>query len=98
MHPDVRRFARLINADKVFGTHSIKTVLIPEENAKDLVEIADSIKSGLEIVPVSRIDEVLARAMTRKPEPIEWDETTTTATAVPEEAPVEEEASTLTAH
>jgi len=64
----------------------ITTVLIPEENAKDLVEIADSIKSGLEIVPVSRMDEVLARAMTRKPEPIEWDETTTTATAVPEEA------------
>ena len=76
----------------------IKTVLIPEENAKDFVEIADSIKSGLEIVPVSRMDEVLARAMTRKPEPIEWDETTTTAAAVPEEAPVEEEASTLTAH
>ena len=73
----------------------IKTVLIPEENAKDLVEIADSIKSGLEIVPVSRMDEVLARAMTRKPEPIEWDET---AAAAPEEAPVEEEASTLTAH
>jgi hypothetical protein len=44
------------------------------------------------------MDEVLARAMTRKPKPIEWDETTTTATAVPEEAPVEEEASTLTAH
>src|SRR5450759_247304 len=76
----------------------IKTVLIPEENAKDLVEIADSIKSGLEIVPVTRMDEVLARAMTRKPEPIEWDETTTTATAAPEEAPVEEEASTLTEH
>ena len=53
----------------------IKTVLIPEENAKDLVEIADGIKSGLEIVPVSRMDEVLARAMTRKPEPIEWEET-----------------------
>src|SRR5712671_72471 len=76
----------------------IKTVLIPEENAKDLVEIADSIKSGLEIVPVSRVDEVLARAMTRKPEPIEWDEATTTAAAVPEEAPVEEESSTFTAH
>ena len=58
----------------------IKTVLIPEENAKDLVEIADSIKSGLEIVPVSRMDEVLARAMTRKPEPVEWDETTTIGT------------------
>ena len=76
----------------------IKTVLIPEENAKDLVEISESIKSGLEIVPVSRMDEVLARAMTRKPEPIEWDETTTTAAAVPEEAPVEEEVSTFTAH
>ena len=48
-----------------------------------------------DIVPVSRMDEVLARAMTRKPEPIEWDET---AAAAPEEAPVEEEASTLTAH
>ena len=76
----------------------IKTVLIPEENARDLVEIADSIKSGLEIVAVSRMDEVLARAMTRNPEPIEWDETTITAAAGPEEAPVEEEASTLTAH
>ena len=77
----------------------IKTVLIPEENAKDLVEISESIKKGLEIVPVSRMDEVLARAMTRKPEPIEWDETTTTAAAaVPEEAPVEEEVSTLAAH
>jgi ATP-dependent Lon protease len=70
----------------------IKTVLIPEENAKDLVEIADSIKSGLEIVPVSRMDEVLARAMTRKPELI------TTVASAPEEAPVEEGASTFTAH
>jgi hypothetical protein len=52
----------------------------------------------LEIVPVLRMDEVLARAMTRKPEPIEWDETTAAAAAVPEEAPVEEEPSTLTAH
>jgi ATP-dependent Lon protease len=76
----------------------IKTVLIPEENAKDLVEISESIKKGLEIVPVSRMDEVLARAMTRKPEPIEWDETTTTATAVPEETTLEEEGATLTAH
>ena len=76
----------------------IKTGLIPEDNAKDLVEISDSIKKGLDIVPVSRMDEVLARAMTRKPERIEWDETTTTAAAVPEEAAVEEEAATLTAH
>ena len=76
----------------------IKTVLIPEENAKDLVEIADSIKSGLVIVPVSRMDEVLDRAMTRKPEPIQWDPTMTIVAAVPKEAPVEDEASTLTAH
>ena len=73
-------------------------MLIPEENAKDLVEISESIKKGLDIVPVSRMDEVLARAMTRKPEPIEWDETTTTAPALPDEAPVEGEAATLTAH
>jgi len=76
----------------------IKTVLIPEENAKDLVEISESIKKGLEIVPVSRMDEVLARAMTRKPEPIEWDETTTAPATAPEQTPVEEEAATLTAH
>jgi ATP-dependent Lon protease len=62
------------------------------------VEISESIKSGLEIVPVSRMDEVLARALTRKPEPIEWDETTSTAAAASEATPVEEEASTLTAH
>jgi ATP-dependent Lon protease len=55
------------------------------------------VKSGLEIIPVSRMDEVLARAMTRKPEPIEWDPTMTTAATVPKEA-VEDEASTLTAH
>ena len=52
----------------------MKTVLIPEENAKDLAEIPETIKKGLEIVPVSRMDEVLARALVRQPEPIEWDE------------------------
>ena len=49
----------------------MKTVLIPEENAKDLVEISDTIKKGLEIIPVTRMDEVLARALVRKPEPID---------------------------
>ena len=44
------------------------------------------------------MDEVLARAMTRKPKPIEWDATMTTAGAVPEGAPIEEEASMLTSH
>jgi ATP-dependent Lon protease len=76
----------------------MKTVLIPEENAKDLVDIPESVKSGLEIVPVSRMDEVLAKALVRKPEPIEWDETA--VKPGPEATPVEveEEASPLTAH
>ncbi|NYH96585.1 ATP-dependent Lon protease [Novosphingobium marinum] len=52
----------------------IKTVLIPEENEKDLAEIPDNVKEGLEIIPVSHVDEVLARALTRKLEPIEWTE------------------------
>ncbi len=52
----------------------IKTVFIPEENAKELVEIPDNIKNGLDIVPVSHVSAVLERALVRKPEPIEWDE------------------------
>jgi ATP-dependent Lon protease len=52
----------------------LKTVLIPEDNAKDLAEIPDNVKNGLEIIPVSRMEEVLSHALTRKPEPIEWDE------------------------
>lgn len=51
----------------------IKTVLIPEENVRDLVEIPDIVKQGMEIVPVSRMDQVIERALVRKPEPIEWD-------------------------
>ena len=43
----------------------IKKVLIPEENAKDLAEIPDNVKSGLEIIPVGRMDEVLAHALVR---------------------------------
>ena len=50
----------------------IKKVLIPEENAKDLAEIPDNVKSGLEIIPVARMDEVLTHALVRMPEPIEW--------------------------
>jgi ATP-dependent Lon protease len=82
--------------EKLLAAHrgGIKTVLIPEENAKDLVEINDSIKSGLDIIPVSRMDEVLARALTRKPEAITWEEK---PVDVPEPA-VEEDASGLTAH
>ena len=52
----------------------IKKVLIPQDNAKDLADIPDNVKNGLEIVPVNTIDEVLRNALTRMPEPIEWDE------------------------
>ena len=52
----------------------IKTVLIPEENRKDLVEIPANIKAGLEIVPVAHVDQVLALALTQPIEPIEWTE------------------------
>ena len=52
----------------------IKTVLIPEENRKDLAEIPANIQQGLEIVPVSHIDDVLARALAEPIVPIEWSE------------------------
>ncbi|MBB4092519.1 endopeptidase La [Brucella pecoris] len=72
----------------------IKKVLIPEENAKDLADIPDNVKNNLEIVPVSRVGEVLKHALVREPEPIEWTEPATPAT-VPS---VEEDAGISTAH
>ena len=50
----------------------IRTVLIPLENEKDLAEIPTTVKELLEIVPVSHVDEVLARAMTQPMQAIEW--------------------------
>jgi ATP-dependent Lon protease len=77
----------------------IKTVLIPEENVKDLVDISDSVKNSLEIIPVSRMDEVLARALMRAPEAIEWDESAVKPAPAAVETPaVEEEPPGLTAH
>ncbi len=52
----------------------IKTVIIPKENEKDLAEIPDNVKDGLEIIPVDNVREVLKIALVREPEPIEWDE------------------------
>ena len=52
----------------------IKTVLIPQENEKDLVEIPDNVKEGLKIIPVSHVSEVLEHALVRSPVPIDWDE------------------------
>ena len=79
----------------------MKTVLIPEENAKDLVEISDTIKKGLDIIPVTRMDEVIARALVRKPEAIDWDEESAklaAAAAAAAEPVVEDDGSGLTAH
>ena len=59
----------------------IKKVLIPEENAKDLAEIPDNVKSGMEIIPVSRVGEVLRHALVRMPEPIDWVEPVETPSA-----------------
>ena len=52
----------------------IKTVLIPEDNVKDLVEIPENAKEGLEIIPVAHVDQVLDVALTSAPEAIEWTE------------------------
>ncbi|KPP84844.1 MAG: ATP-dependent protease Lon [Rhodobacteraceae bacterium HLUCCA08] len=52
----------------------IKTVLIPQENEKDLPEIPDNVKEGLTIIPVSHVSEVLEHALVRQPDPIDWDE------------------------
>ena len=59
----------------------IKTVLIPAENAKDLPEIPDNVKDGLEIIPVSHVNEVLKLALTRETHAIEWDEAAEEAAA-----------------
>ena len=52
----------------------IKTVLIPKENEKDLDEIPDNVKTGMKIIPVSDIQEVLKLALTGPLAPIEWSE------------------------
>jgi ATP-dependent Lon protease len=50
----------------------ITTVIIPKENEKDLAEIPENVKKHLKLVPVAHVDEVIAQALVRKPEPIEW--------------------------
>jgi ATP-dependent Lon protease len=73
----------------------IKKVLIPEDNAKDLAEIPDSVKNGLEIVPVARMEEVLKHALVRQPRPIVWEEDVKAATAA---LAKDEEVSGVVAH
>ncbi len=74
----------------------IKKVLIPEENVKDLAEIPASVKTGLEIVPVSRMEEVLTHALVRQPIPIVWEEDV--ATVAPAAPPPDDGGQGLVAH
>ncbi|MEK0163895.1 endopeptidase La [Phaeobacter sp. A36a-5a] len=77
----------------------IKTVLIPQENEKDLPDIPDNVKEGLEIIPVSHVSEVLKHALTDTPEPIEWDEAAEEAAAAAKAAlGVPEDGASATAH
>jgi ATP-dependent Lon protease len=58
--------------EKLLAAHrgAIKTVIIPDENVKDLVDIPDNVKNKLEIIPVKWIDKVLQIALERQPEPL----------------------------
>jgi ATP-dependent Lon protease len=73
----------------------IKTVVIPDENAKDLTEIPNELKNALDIRPVSRMEEVLKIAFSRPPQPIVWEEEQETSQVVP---PKDETSAGVTAH
>ena len=75
----------------------IDTVIIPEENAKDLAEIPEVVKDKLSIVPVSRMEQVLEIALSRKPEPIEWDEAAALEQQTAVQPPVQQDVG-VTAH
>ena len=69
--------------EKMLAAHrgGIKTVIIPKDNVKDLREIPDNIKAGLEIQPVEHVSEVLKIALISEPQPIEWSEEEAAAAA-----------------
>ncbi|MBV9249404.1 MAG: endopeptidase La [Acetobacteraceae bacterium] len=71
----------------------ITTVFIPKENEKDLAEIPDNVKKNLKLVPVADVDEVIAQALVRRPEPIEWEDRDETPVAAP--PPAEPETASL---
>ena len=73
----------------------IKTVLIPKENEKDLVDLPANVKSGLEIIPVSLVEEVLRHALVKPLTPIEWIEPVVINAAV---TPVADDSDAATAH
>ncbi|MFD1694128.1 endopeptidase La [Roseibium aestuarii] len=74
----------------------IKTVMIPQDNAKDLADIPDTVKNSLEIIPVSGMEEVLKTALVRVPDPIQWDEAAADAAA--KTRPQEDESAGFVAH
>ena len=76
----------------------IKKVMIPEENAKDLADIPDNVKSEMEIIPVARMDEVLRHALTRYPEAITWDEEAEEAAARAAARKADDAGEAMTAH
>ena len=65
----------------------VKTVLIPQENEKDLADIPDNVKSGLKIIAVSHVDEVLSHALVRPITAIEWTAEDAAALAQVKQAP-----------
>ena len=73
----------------------LKTVLIPKDNEKDLADIPDSVKKGLEIIPVATVDEVLKKALTQGLTPIKWEEP---AEVKPAAKPEEEEREGVVTH
>ncbi|WP_287105224.1 endopeptidase La [Brevundimonas sp.] len=73
----------------------VKTVLIPQENEKDLADVPDNVKSALEIVPISTADEALKWALVGALTPVEWDET---AEPLPTPVPPAEGATAAVSH
>ena len=74
----------------------IKTVLIPEENVKDLADIPAEVKKKIEIIPVARLDDALKIALIRMPDPIKWDEAAEAAAIEAQEK--DKAGSRITAH
>lgn len=69
--------------EKLLAAHrgGIKTVMIPDENAKDLADIPENVRNGMEVIPVAHMDDVLKVALVRPLEPISWDESKEVAPA-----------------
>ncbi|MEJ7137060.1 endopeptidase La [Amphibiibacter pelophylacis] len=76
--------------EKLLAAHrgNIRTVLIPQDNAKDLQEIPENVKGSMEIIPVRWIDQVLEVALERQPEPLADEDTAVSEVQPPVETPV----------